>query len=98
MRLIYAPLAEQDLEVILDFIAQDKPEAARQFIDRLRSACERLSSHPFLGQKCPEFPKREYRRTSVGQYAIYYEARPNEIAVLRVIHGSRDVNRLLEES
>jgi toxin ParE1/3/4 len=98
MRLIFAPLAEQDLKEILNYIAQDKPLAAQQFVKRQRSACERLSSHLLLGQQCPEFPNRGYRRTSVGHFAIYYEVRPSEVAILRIVHGSRDIGRIFGES
>ena len=98
MRLIFAPLAEQDFQEILDYISQDKPVAAQQFVSRLRSACKRLSSHPLLGQQCSEFPNRSYRRTSVGHYAIYYEVRTEAVAILRVVHGSRDASQIFENS
>lgn len=36
MRLLFAPLAEQDLESIADYIAADNPRRAVSFIEELR--------------------------------------------------------------
>ncbi|MGD7268361.1 type II toxin-antitoxin system RelE/ParE family toxin, partial [Ralstonia pseudosolanacearum] len=42
MRLAITPLAEQDLESIADYIAQDNPARAVTFVRDLREQCQRL--------------------------------------------------------
>lgn len=46
MRLAITPLAEQDLESIADYIAQDNPARAVTFIHELRGQCQRLVLNP----------------------------------------------------
>ncbi len=41
-RVVFAPLAEADLEAIWDCIARDKPRPGVTFAAKVRKACERL--------------------------------------------------------
>jgi toxin ParE1/3/4 len=43
---IYAPEADDDLEAIVDYIARDKPMAARDFLMKIRETCETLANQP----------------------------------------------------
>ena len=38
---VYAPEADDDLESIVDYIARDKPRAAREWLLKLRENCEK---------------------------------------------------------
>jgi plasmid stabilization system protein ParE len=44
---IRAPKALDDLESLLDYIAQDAPAAARRFAQKLIARVELLADHPF---------------------------------------------------
>lgn len=46
MRLAFTPLAEQDLEVIADYIAVDNPARALSFVRELRAQCQRIVLNP----------------------------------------------------
>ena len=46
-------LAESDLAKIWLYIARDNPDAADQFIDKLRVQCQRLASVPQQGRPDP---------------------------------------------
>ena len=46
MLLQFSPAAEDDLEAIADYIAQDSPANAIRFIDELRVQCLRLAKAP----------------------------------------------------
>jgi len=50
-RVIFAPLAEADLDEILDYIARDKPRAAVNFVARLRETCYMLGANPEMGER-----------------------------------------------
>lgn len=43
------PAAEQDLQEIWLYIAQDNPRAADKLLDRIEAQCERLANDPQLG-------------------------------------------------
>ncbi|MDA1051255.1 MAG: type II toxin-antitoxin system RelE/ParE family toxin [Planctomycetota bacterium] len=45
---MYAPEADGDLEGIVDYIARDKPNAARDWLAKIRRTCETLATQPDL--------------------------------------------------
>jgi toxin ParE1/3/4 len=47
---IYAPETDDDLEAIVEYIARDKPSAARSWLVRIRETCEKLADRPELGE------------------------------------------------
>jgi toxin ParE1/3/4 len=93
-RVVFSPLAEADLDAILDYIARDKPQAAVDFVARLREKCYLLAAHPEMGQRRPEFRTGEYRVFSVGNYVIFYRPAGGGIEIARVVSGFRDLEAL----
>ena len=57
-RVIYAPEADDDLIGIADFIARDKPEAARRWVQRIRDTCATLATQPEMGELRKGFGKQ----------------------------------------
>jgi toxin ParE1/3/4 len=90
-KVVYAPEANDDLESIVDFIARDKPRAARDWLQRIRETCEMLATQPEAGEEYREFGIRGCRSFCVGQYVVFYRAFAEGIEVSRVLHGSRDI-------
>ena len=92
-RVIFAPLAEADLDAILEYIARDKPQAAAAFVAALRERCYTLGMHPEMGQRRPELGA-DLRNFAVGNYAIIYRPISAGIEVARVVSGYRDPDAL----
>jgi toxin ParE1/3/4 len=88
---IYAPEADDDLEAIVDYIARDKPRAAREWLLKIRETCEILASQRALGEERKGFGVAGCRSFSVGQYVVFFRPIDGGIEVSRVIHGSRDM-------
>lgn len=93
-RVVFAPLAEADLDAILEYIAQDKPQAAARFVAKLRETCYLLAEQPEMGQRRPEFRTGQYRVFSVGNYVIFYRPTDAGIEVARVVSGYRNLDAL----
>jgi toxin ParE1/3/4 len=91
---IYAPAARDDLRDIVEFIARDKPRAARRWLSGLRAKCRLLVQHPGMGERRPEFLSGECRSFSFGNYLIFFRPVPRGIEVVRVVRGDRDVRSL----
>jgi len=91
---IYAPEADDDLEGIVDYIARDKPNAAREWLARLRQACATLAENAEVGEMRDGFGVPGCRSFSVGNYVVFFRAIKGGIEVSRVIHGSRDMRNL----
>lgn len=95
MRLVFSSLAETDLAEIGDYIAQDSPAAARNFLDRIERRCRAILDAPAGGTPRPELAEN-LRSVPFGAYIIYYEAEPDRITVWRVRHSARDLPGLFE--
>ncbi|QDX25368.1 type II toxin-antitoxin system RelE/ParE family toxin [Sphingomonas suaedae] len=93
MRLVFAPAAQADLREIAAYIAEDDPDHARSFVAELRKACVILIDHPFLGMARPEVGDG-LRSKPHGRYAIFYRVIEDVVRIERVIHTSRDKQRL----
>jgi toxin ParE1/3/4 len=94
---IFAPLAVQDLDEIWDYIARDDVEAANGVIDRITEVCQMLATQPEMGLRRPEFAGGNLRSFVVGNFIVFYRPVANGIEVARVVHGSRDIGRLIQE-
>jgi toxin ParE1/3/4 len=93
-RLTITALARTDLQEIHSHIAKDKPEAARRFVERLRSKARQLAESPGMGRSRREDLRPDLFSFPVGQYVLFYREQPDGIVLVRVIHGSRDLPAL----
>ena len=101
-RLIFREaLAEVDLLDHLDYIAADNPEAALGFVAAVAKACERLVEMPSIG-RIREFNNarltgiRSWPVPGFSKYLIFYQVSKDQIRVLRILHGARDIPTLFE--
>lgn len=88
--------AESDLRQIEEFIAKDSPFHAVNFVGRLVESAEMLKATPMLGRIVPEFSRRSLRELLVRQYRVVYLFRNDTVTVLRVVHGARDLVKLIQ--
>ena len=90
--------AALDLDGIWEFIAGeylDNIDTADRFIDRLEESLRNLADNPFMGRERPELAAN-VRSHAVGDYLIIYRPAALGIDVARIVHGSRDINRLFQ--
>lgn len=85
LRLLKRPAAESDLDEIWWYIAQDSPHHADRFLK-----CLALASLPKMGARRNAL-KAGLRSQPVGDYLIFYFPLDNGIDIVRVLHGSRDM-------
>lgn len=64
------PAAENDLTLIIDYIAQRNPDAADRLMDALVEAFDRLADHPKIGHRRTDLTERPVRFWSVSDYLI----------------------------
>lgn len=88
-KIIWAPRALGDLANIFEFIQQDKPLAAKEFVNQFIHAVEKLARHPNLGRFIPEIGKIRYRELIHGEYRIFHEIREKDILIFRILHSKR---------
>lgn len=89
MRYRLSALAEQDLEEIWSYVAEDaSPATADRLIDAIIDRFELLAEQPRIGRLRPEFGEG-VRSSTVENYVIYYRYE-GDVLVARVLHGRRD--------
>lgn len=95
-------LAEQDLLGHIDYLARERPEAASRFVDAIEKAFDQLADMPEIGApRSFNHPRlknvRLWHVPNFRKYLIFYQLAHDEIRVLRVLYGSRDIQALMEE-
>ena len=90
---LYTSAAYKDLADILDYIAPDKPMAALQWIEKIEAKCLFISTKPGIGEAQPHLGEG-VRSTFVGRYVIFHREVNEQVAILRVIPGDRNITRL----
>ena len=90
---LFSPMAVEDLDGILEYIARDNPPAAIRFVETLKEKCHTLARFPLLGASRDQLVEG-LRVFSVGNYAIYYRPEADTARIERVLHGARDADAL----
>ncbi len=101
-RVIWHRLAEEDLTEAYLYIGMDSPVAAERLLDAVEATVLFLGENPRAGRQ-QEFrsPRargvRSWKVTGFDAYLIFYRAAGKDLEVIRLIHGARDIPRVLED-
>lgn len=90
--------AEQDLNDIFDYIANDNSDAARRLAENIEQGILKLEDFPLMGAipKKPRLARQGYRILIVDIYLVFYVLLNEEtVEIRRVISGKRDYKFLL---
>jgi toxin ParE1/3/4 len=90
------PLAELDLLEIWDYIADDSLDRADDFLDRIEEKLRLLARNSGIGRRREEL-FLGLRSFPVGNYVVFYQAVEDGIDVIRILHGSRDIEEIFRQ-
>ena len=93
-QITWRPLAESDLDAIVDYIAQDNPVRAEEFCQELRDKVEPLADHPMLGRKGrPGLPASVRELVVHRNYIVFYRVleESSTVEILRVRHTAQQL-------
>ena len=103
MKVSYRQAASDD--VVRQFryylVSLNLPEIAIRFQDAVRRTVESLREHPFVGPRygssSPQLQNlRSWPVAGFEAIRIYYLLDEDAIHIIRILHGKRDVKRILE--
>ncbi|HEY9643368.1 MAG TPA: type II toxin-antitoxin system RelE/ParE family toxin [Coleofasciculaceae cyanobacterium] len=99
MRITYLSLAVQDLAEIRAYISSQNPDATQRVGRKLRDTINGLEQFPNLGKPGRVFGTRELNTPKIGKtaYLVVYRVKRDEVQILRVLSGMRDIDAILEE-
>jgi len=89
VKIEWTSTAQNDLNEIIDYIAQDSLEFALSFYDQVKEKLESLKEFPNIGRKVPELDDPDIRELILRSYRLIYWIIGEKIQIIRVIHGSR---------
>jgi toxin ParE1/3/4 len=96
-QLRWSPEAIEDVESIGNFIARDSAYYAKAVAYRIVSLAETIPENPQLGRVVPEINDPDFRERFVHKYRVIYRVEPARILIAAIIHGSRDLDPLVEQ-
>ena len=96
LRYQLTPSAQQDVDRITDFTAEDTVEAALRVLDALEEAFRRLAESPGMGHTRADLTVRPVKFWSVYSYLVVYDPASAPLTVVAVLHGARDVENILK--
>jgi len=86
-KIVYLPIAEQDLGNIADYLSNFYSSTFKSFIVMLEKSIANLQAMPYIGVKY-----RNYHKLIVSEYLIFYQVDENEniVKIYRILHSLRD--------
>ena len=89
--IIWTEPALSDLDAIADYIALDKPEAARRLVQRVFEHVEQLATHPQSGSVPRELRRSRYRQIVEPPCRVFYRCDGERVFILHVIRGEKQL-------
>ena len=92
------PQAEEELDNIWLYVAKNSAsiDAANRMIDAIAERFLLLAQHPHSGRARSDL-RHGLRSFAAGDYVIIYRFDGVEVVILHVLHGRRDIARMLGE-
>jgi toxin ParE1/3/4 len=99
-RLVRKRAAELDLADQVERIAREQPAAARRYLLAVERAFDRLLEMPEMGvRRTFRHPKlaglRMWPVPGFKNFLIFYRVTPRCVEIVRILHGTRDIPRVL---
>lgn len=94
----FTPQAEADLFDIWSYTASDNLESAGRVEHAIYEACAFIADGPMRGRTRPDLTSLALRFWMVPRYPTYiivYDPATSPLQIIRILHGSRDLKRLL---
>jgi len=99
-RIRWTRTARRDLDILIDYIADDSIENALAVLDRLQARAASLNTAAERGRVVPELRAvdvYQYREVIERPWRIVYRMESESVLVLAVLDGRRDLGSVLLE-
>ena len=85
--------AQEHLQDIHTYIARNSRDYALSMVDRITRRSKQIEDAPFSGRRVQEFDVEQVREVIEYPYRIIYHIKPEQIDILAVLHGARNILR-----
>jgi plasmid stabilization system protein ParE len=91
-KVVWSTPALLQLEAIVEFIALDKPEAARAVAKRIMGTTDHLERFLLLGRPIQEFAHKNYRQAWIKPCWLYYRVEEGDVYILHVRRAEKSLS------
>ncbi len=91
-----SPEARADLEEAWAYLAAHSLDAADRFLDGFWTGAESHAKFPRTGRPRDDL-RPDLRSFVVGRHVAFFQPDASGVRIVRVLHGSRDLERILRE-
>ncbi|MBS1831823.1 MAG: type II toxin-antitoxin system RelE/ParE family toxin [Acidobacteria bacterium] len=78
--------------------SQSSPAVARRVLRNIHAACRLIASDPGIGHVREDLTDKPVKFWRVYSYLLVYDPASTPLRVIRLLHGARDVEHLLEST
>ena len=97
-QIIWTEPALNDLDEIAEYIALDKPSAAKKLVGNIFTKVERLENFPKSGRKPPELNKSRYREVVILPCRVFYRIDDESIFIIYVMRNEKKLRKFILEA
>lgn len=90
MKVIWSPLAQTRALEAVDYIAQERPQAAAAWLEELLDRVAMLDRFAKRGRVVAEIGHEAYRELLHAPYRVIYRVEPTQVVILTLRHSRRD--------
>jgi plasmid stabilization system protein ParE len=93
--IIWSEPALTELDAVAEFIARDKPDAAKKLVQRVLSRVEQLALFPLAGRIPHELKGTRYRQLVVPPLRIFYRLNDDrtKVFIVHLLRAERHLRR-----
>jgi plasmid stabilization system protein ParE len=93
----WTAVATRELRGIVEYAVAYSRSRGVRLAARIDSATDNLAAFPRLGRMVPDYQRDEIRELIVDDYRLIYRLVDDEVRILTILHGSRDLLRHLPD-
>ena len=90
MKLEWSPLADEQVDAAIAYIARDNPAAAREWLEHLLERVKSLTRFPNSGRVVPETQREDIREIIVSPYRVMYRRTNDLVEIVAIQHEARE--------
>ncbi len=91
---IQSPESQADIAEELAYLEPRSPAAAVRFVAEIDARTVLLASQPMTGRVRDDI-EPGLRSVAIGKFLLFYTFTDTELRVVRVLHGSRNIERII---
>ena len=92
-----SPTAIRDLEDIIDYFTERNVEAGDLLLNEFTKKCRYITQFPLIGRSYSQI-YNYLRGIPMQNYIIFYRVIDEDIEIMRVIRGDRNLEAIFEEN